>query len=321
MTHALETLGILVLGTRFRVLSEQMMALVKGFYDQHGLAFEPRCFPVFQFVRETPGISLVALSQKLGVSHVSVNALCKPLLEAGLIDLKPNPEDARAKQASLTEAGEVMFTRLQPAWHALKSALEEALTPAQANALLATLSALDEVIEDNAIQRGLKSALSPAHVADRLRLVPYIRDNAEHRRYFAALNIEWLETWFTVEDVDREMFADPEGLILDQGGDILMAMVDDQIVGTGALIRRTETVYELAKMAVSRPYQGKGIGVKLVDALTDLARTKGLQKLYLVSSTKLPHAVPMYKKLGFSECMDDIGAHYVRADITLEKAI
>ena len=34
------------------------------------------------------------------------------------------------------------------------------------------------------------------------------------RADFARLNVEWLERWFVVEDVDREVLGDPESHIL-----------------------------------------------------------------------------------------------------------
>ena len=44
------------------------------------------------------------------------------------------------------------------------------------------------------------------------------------RADFARLNIEWLERWFTVEAVDREVLGDPESHILGPGGRILFAV-------------------------------------------------------------------------------------------------
>jgi putative acetyltransferase len=48
------------------------------------------------------------------------------------------------------------------------------------------------------------------------------------------------------------------------------------------------------------------------------ARARGLEKLYLVSSVKLPHAVPMYRKLGFVDTDLPLHQAYKRSDISLE---
>ena len=70
---------------------------------------------------------------------------------------------------------------------------------------------------------------------------------------FARLNIEWLEQYFYVEEYDKQVFADPEGHILHKGGFIFMALIGEEPVGTVALIKRDEGVYELSKMGVTVP--------------------------------------------------------------------
>lgn len=320
MAQALQELDLLALGTRLRVLSESMMATVKAFYEAHDLAFEPRWFPLFRTVYKQPGVGMMALAQQLGVSHAAINAFCKQLLAAGLIELTPDPNDARIKQVTLSQAGTVLHTRLEPAWFILGQALQTAFGP-QADDIRRIVAGLEDVVEDRAVARGLKTALKSDQVLSGLEIVPYDPANPDHKRYFAALNIEWLEHYFTVEPVDYQMFADPVAAIITPGGCIYMATVHGQIVGTCALIKRGDEMFELGKMAVSAIFQGKGIGSRLVGVIEDHARSLGLKTLYLVSSVKLPHAVPTYRKLGWVDC--DIGLHeiYKRADISLQKAL
>ncbi|WP_083811535.1 bifunctional helix-turn-helix transcriptional regulator/GNAT family N-acetyltransferase [Asticcacaulis biprosthecium] len=321
MTQALQDLGILALGTRFRVLSENMMATVKAFYDEHKLDFEPRWFPLFRTVHKQPGIGMMALSQQLGVSHAAVNAFCKQLVEAGLIELTPAPTDGRIKQVTLTASGQVLHTRLEPAWFVLRQALETAFPGETADQTLQLLARLEEAVDDRAIPRGLKTVLKRDRLLEGLEIRPYDPAMPDNQRYFEALNTEWLEHYFTVEPVDRQMFADPVGLIIAPGGAIYMAAVHGQIVGTCALVKRSDDMYELAKMAVSTVFQGKGIGTALVAAVEDHARSLGLTKLYLVSSVKLPHAVPTYRKLGYVDSATGLHELYQRSDISLEKVL
>ena len=317
----LRDLGILALGTRLRVLSEAMMTSVKAFYDDFGLDFEPRWFPVFQLVQREPGLSIAACAERIGVSHTAIKELTRPMLAAGLITLEPNPQDARAKQLRLTEPGEVLFARLQPAWFALEQALGAAFPDGGVADILALLERLEDAVADRAVPRALKQVLAAPAVLDRLRLVPYDPADPDHKRYFAALNIEWLQTWFFVEETDYRMFDSPETTILAPGGVIVLAEVAGQVVGTGALINRGDGIYELGKMAVSKPFQGKGIGARIVGYLEDQARALGLKTLYLVSSTRLPHAVPMYRKLGWVDTDLPLHQHYQRSDISLQKTL
>lgn len=60
-------------------------------------------------------------------------------------------------------------------------------------------------------------AVDPAPV----RIVGYA---PRWRGELARLNLEWLQRWFVVEAIDREVLGDPETHILAGGGRILFAV-------------------------------------------------------------------------------------------------
>lgn len=122
---------------------------------------------------------------------------------------------------------------------------------------------------------------------------------AAHQAAFRALNHEWISQYFTVEPIDNQMLDDPEGYILAPGGLILMARHGGALVGTCALIKEPEGVYELAKMAVSPSAQGLGIGWALGQAALAKARHLGARRVELLSNSRLTPALALYAKLGF----------------------
>ena len=118
---------------------------------------------------------------------------------------------------------------------------------------------------------------------------------------FARLNLEWLERWFSVERVDREVLGDPELHVLAGGGCVLFA-VDEQDTtapGTVALKHEGDGVYELTKMAVDPSVRGGGIGRLLVRAALEEFRVVSGRQLFLESSTKLGPALRLYESVGF----------------------
>jgi GNAT superfamily N-acetyltransferase len=154
--------------------------------------------------------------------------------------------------------------------------------------------------------------------APQLLLYDYDTRNPLHKERFGALNREWLERYFRVEDRDAAAFSNPEELILAKGGVILMAEVEAEIVGTGSLMALEEGVYEVAKMAVTETWQGQGIGEKVLLALMERARSKHAQRLFIVSNTKLETAIRLYRRHGFTDSPEIRHAHYERGNITLE---
>lgn len=143
---------------------------------------------------------------------------------------------------------------------------------------------------------------------------------------FKALNIEWLETFFYVEPYDNEVLSNPETYIISKGGHIFFAILEENVVGTVALMpTKTPNVYELTKMAVNPSIRGKGIGQKLMAHCIAFAKslpTEGTAekapKLMLYSNTLLENAIYIYKKWGFVEVPLEKDVHYDRANIKME---
>ena len=105
---------------------------------------------------------------------------------------------------------------------------------------------------------------------------------------FYNLNIEWLKTYFYVEPFDEEVLSKPEIYIIDKGGHIFFAKLDDVIVGTVALMpSKKHSVFELTKMAVSPDYRGYKIGQTLMQHCIDFSRDQNFEKLILYSNTIL----------------------------------
>lgn len=137
------------------------------------------------------------------------------------------------------------------------------------------------------------------------------------REDFARLNIEWLERWFTVEAVDRQVLGDPETHIIATGGRILFAVDDrDQVFGTVALQRHEDGQVELTKMAVEPGARGAGIGRKLMAAALDAFAEMGGRELFLETNTKLQPAIKLYESVGFRhQPTVRSGSHYGRANV------
>lgn len=136
---------------------------------------------------------------------------------------------------------------------------------------------------------------------------------------FYRLNIEWLKTYFYVEDFDEDVLGNPNHYIIDKGGYIFLVEKDDKVIGTVALMpTETENLFELTKMAVSPEYRGLKIGQQLLDYCIDFVKNKQHKSLILYSSRKLENAIYIYRKKGFVEIPIEENCHYERCDIKME---
>ena len=112
---------------------------------------------------------------------------------------------------------------------------------------------------------------------------------------FRKLNIEWLNEYFNVEPYDEYQLSHPLSEIINKGGHIFLALENENIVGTAALMKENSSSFELTKMCVTKSSQGKGISKMLLDACLRLAKEKDWDRLYLYSSTKLIPAIELQK--------------------------
>jgi ribosomal protein S18 acetylase RimI-like enzyme len=137
-----------------------------------------------------------------------------------------------------------------------------------------------------------------------------------HQPWFEKLNRAWIEKYFFMEPLDYEILQDPQTHLINKGGRIFMAMLQDEMVGTVGLKQVEPGVFELTKMAVDTQYQGRQIGRALAEAAIAGAKKVGAHKIILYSNTKLLAAMALYYKLGFKEIPLD--GPYKRTDIKME---
>lgn len=152
-------------------------------------------------------------------------------------------------------------------------------------------------------------------IQNKIEIIEYSDDLKEAIK---LLNYEWLEKYFRVEESDIQSLSNPREEIIDKGGFIFYAKLNDEIVGTVSLLKKTESIFELGKMAVSEKAQGHKIGTLLMEHCLDFAKQKHLKTLILYSNTQLESAIHLYRKFGFSEIKLDEGL-YERANIKMEK--
>lgn len=152
------------------------------------------------------------------------------------------------------------------------------------------------------------------------RNVEIIEFSDEYADAIKTLNYEWLNKYFKVEKGDELSLNNPKEQIIDKGGYIFYAKLDGEIIGTASLLKKSETVFELGKMAVTEKVQGLGIGKLLLEHCLEFAKEKKIPTLILYSNTSLKSAIHLYRKYEFVEIELEKGL-YERADIKMEKTL
>ncbi|MFO8147997.1 MAG: GNAT family N-acetyltransferase [Bacteroidota bacterium] len=148
-----------------------------------------------------------------------------------------------------------------------------------------------------------------------IEIIPF---SSQFSREFQELNLAWLKKYFWVEDHDREVLDNPKKYIIEPGGNIFFVKEDARIIGTVALMKIADGIFELTKMAITPEAQGKKIGQKLMEHTLKYAKDKGWKTLIIYSNRKLENAIYIYLKYGFQEIPIEENNPYARGDIKMK---
>ncbi|MGZ5189588.1 MAG: GNAT family N-acetyltransferase [Flavisolibacter sp.] len=147
-----------------------------------------------------------------------------------------------------------------------------------------------------------------------VEIIPY---SDTHQPVFKSLNLEWLDAYNLTESHDLMVLDDPKGTILDRGGVIYLAKSKDEIVGSAALMKEHEGVYELAKMGVKKEYRGRGISKLLLEKCISKAKDLKAKKIILFSNHQLKTALGLYESYGFKH-VEVKDSPFETADVKME---
>ncbi len=88
---------------------------------------------------------------------------------------------------------------------------------------------------------------------------------------------------------------------LENNGEFLVAVLDNKILGMGAIRKIDNDTAELKRMRVKTDYQGQGVGSVILESLIERAKKLWYKNLILDTSSKQESAQNLYKKFGFKE--------------------
>jgi putative acetyltransferase len=138
------------------------------------------------------------------------------------------------------------------------------------------------------------------------------------REYAASLDVD-----LCFQNFEAELDALP-GEYAPPTGSLLLALVDGEVAGCGALRALRDVDYanacEMKRLYVRPAFRGLGLGRQLAQALFDRALAAGHSTLLLDTLDDMEAARELYASLGFEEIppyyFNPIaGAHYLKAEL------
>jgi DNA-binding MarR family transcriptional regulator len=308
----------LFLGSRLKRLAERLQGDAAKLIREAGFDLQPAQMPLLAALDRYGPLTVGDAVAALGVSQPAVTRSALALVEAGLLTGSKTEADLRQKTLALTPAGAAAVQRAKAGfWKLVDDAVRD-LCGGLSGSFLEQLSGLEAALDRSSLEDRVGKLGQQPRVAHGLQLREYSDELAEA---FARINAEWIASMFTMEENDRQILANPRSLIIDRGGVILFVEADGAgIVGTCALLRIEEGVFELTKMGVLESARGLKAGEFLLRQILDRARGMQMRRLYLLTSSKCEAAIHLYEKLGFvhdATVMQDYGSRYARCNVAM----
>lgn len=302
----------LFLGTRLKRLSDRLLADAARVLQGAGLPIQPPHMSVLATIAATP-LTIGELATALAISQPAITRSVTALIGLGLVVADRQRGDQRRKHLALTDAGRAILARAEALiWPRIETAVAELCAPL-AGDLVTQLDGIERALDREGLAARAARSRPRGLVIHDWR--PDLADD------FARINAEWIEAMFSLEANDRRILGDPEASIIAPGGTILCVEAEGAgIIGTCALLRIEDGVFELTKMGVSTAARGRGAGEYLLAEVLARAAAMDMRELYLLTSRKCAAAIHLYEKLGFRHdagIMARYGARYARCDVAM----
>jgi DNA-binding MarR family transcriptional regulator len=119
--------GVLAIATRLMRLSEQFRRDGHLIYEEYGIGFEPKWFPVIYVLHCKTLMSVVEIAAEIGYAHPSTISLLKELEKQKLIRSLKDKTDDRKRMIRLTKKGNQLVARMKPVWTLFISVINQVI--------------------------------------------------------------------------------------------------------------------------------------------------------------------------------------------------
>jgi DNA-binding MarR family transcriptional regulator/GNAT superfamily N-acetyltransferase len=262
-----------------RALTQRLGALGDSFLNRARPLGEARL--LYEIGRD--GADLRDLRARLGLDSGYLSRLLRSLEQQGLVKARTAAHDGRVRRAALTRRGLREVAELDRRAEAFATSVLAPLGPAQRERLVAAMAEVERLMRASAVQ---------------IRAEP--PDSADARRCLAGYFAELAERFESGFDPARSISASGDELT-PPAGVFVIARLDGQPIGCGALKGKGDRVGEIKRMWVCSDARGLGIGRRILNNLEELARRFGIATLRLETNRTLIQAQALYRRCGYRE--------------------
>ena len=227
------------------------------------------------------GESVLRLRTRLGFDSGHLSRLLRQLEGEGLVEVVPDPEDARRRIAHLTAAGKMAWQDLDDRSDVRARQLVDPLTERQRLRLTEALETAERITRAATVDLQIVDPLS-----DGARVAVGAFFDEIDRRFAAGYDPG------TDSAAPMDAMAAPHGVFLVASG-------DGEPVACGGVQRIDDTTGEIKRMWVHPDWRGLGLGGRMLRRLEQETVRLGYERARLETNGTLTEAIEMYAAAGY----------------------
>jgi len=229
------------------------------------------------------GLEVRSLRDRLKLDSGYVSRLLRALEGQGLVETQNGKGDGRVRRAVLTPKGHAERNTYDALSDDLAASFLAPLDPGQRERLVSAMAEVERLLRAGAVELRLEAADSPAAQSC---LEQYFKELAER-----------FEVGFDPARSNSASVAE----MTPPAGFFMVAWLDGQPAGCGALKVSDALTGEIKRMWTSQSSRGLGIARKVLRSLEEKAREVGLARLHLETNRTLTEAQALYRREGYEE--------------------
>jgi GNAT superfamily N-acetyltransferase/DNA-binding MarR family transcriptional regulator len=241
------------------------------------------------------GTEVAALRARLGLDSGYLSRLLRTLEADGLATVGPADRtggDGRVRTATLTDAGRAEWVELDKRSDELAWSILEPLTEQRRERLATAMAEVERLLIASMV---VIEPCPPSDPRARACVRAYARDIAQ--RFDEGFNPA------LSNPVPDEQLVPPAGVFL-------LATLNAEPVGCGAVKLRHGAPAEIKRVWVSDTVRGLGIGRRILGELERYAAGRGCSAVRLDTNRALNEAIAMYRSAGYREIEPYNAEHY-----------
>ncbi|WP_223701160.1 bifunctional helix-turn-helix transcriptional regulator/GNAT family N-acetyltransferase [Sutcliffiella deserti] len=232
------------------------------------------------------GCTATEIRENLGIDRGYMSRIVQRFEDENIIIKKQSIEDKRQYLLYLTDNGQRVYTTLvERANHGVDKMIQN-LSKSERSKLVASMETIESIYSQNRSSQS-EVFIRPFQSGD----VGYIA-HLHGRLYDETYNFGKLFEYYVMKGLT-------EFMINTDGGELWVAEVNGEIVGSIAITKSTDTVAQLRWFVIDENYQGMGLGKKLMETALNFCKEQHYQHVFLWTVSTLDAARHLYKKYNF----------------------